>query len=458
MKLHAPGGTRLTRLESLLTIVGISVFGLVLWLAFSDPVKSQRDDGYGVSYYLVNWEVVEPVDGPAYWAVPERYESVGVFDMRSIPNQALSADQFDNICCALIASPIRNIPDSPASLKLSDSLNLQVVDPDSASLRLGFRSIIPNVPDEPLSRWLREVVLLHGDPTGQTAVKPLLPDRNLTFSLNIGPVRAFTDRISDVDAPEWDRVLEVFRNDYDLQKSINDGSETHLRLAGYWRDKYGFDVRSPEQQQDGIRDPETVLNEDFDGADKADCGYDLTWSEYLNLSQNFNNACYNTDGGATPDLARADSDLSGTDMLVTSDVLNANINNTFSGSTGRNTSTATVDAYVCVIFRIPGGNDFLRIGKFVGGSFTGLGDSPPTELSAIAGVTTLDIQGSNQQCDWASTSGGFTESLSASDTAISSGVRCGVIMGGNGIGRGSVNTWQCEDVAAVTSEVWTFVQ
>jgi hypothetical protein len=186
-----------------------------------------------------------------------------------------------------------------------------------------------------------------------------------------------------------------------------------------------------------------TYTEDFDGADKAGVGYDLTWTEFE--ASHFENASneIKISGSAGRAGVRCDSELDGDDHYVKAIYRSYNKQSDFvgMGPIGRKDNTGTITYYY---WRIAEGTgwDNHNLTKMVGGSETNLdnsGESPVVD-------ETLKLE-----CDGSSIKGyvNDVEKASASDSAIT-GNTYGGFYGGTYHNSDYVtfDDWEAGDLAA----------
>lgn len=271
------------------------------------------------------WQVTEratageqTADVPAnYWRL-KYWPAVGFLDMRSLPQRSCNPAQ--RLCVATgwaIALYDRPLPAAPDAFFLTtwennrsgtvDLINNQ----DAAFLLFGLPDAFKA---DTLDGIVKEIYTLHSDPAGLTAPKPITPNKHRVIKVDIGPVRLFTDRVS-TGSEAWQKFTERLQLDYERILETQ-GKEVALKRAGFWENKWGMDLRSPEQvSRDGpALEPQTAFSDDFDCADSDVMGCDLTWTEVLadwDIESNQATKTLNSDG-----TARAEHSVSGDDLYA----------------------------------------------------------------------------------------------------------------------------------------------
>ena len=321
------------------------------------------------------------------------------------------------------------------------------------------------------------------DPTGLTRCKPVRVGRGMRLRFKIGDVvvnrqiqptdsewlntlaverlayaewrtqaRVAAQALRDAGRT-WEQVLE-HRADHALEPiDINllrmGAPDQHLRNLDYLQAKYGRDYREflgglPDE---GVRPHETTVAENFDGADKAGVGYQLTWTEYVGTAwENLSNAAAdNTNHGAANAGVRADSDLS-TDGHYAQATLASVTEVTGNQRTGvqvRKNSTAT-DTHYCFLAAM--NNNNWQIWEITGGSDAQLatGGSSPVAGNILKG-----------QADGSSLTlyVGGASTVTFTDTSITGNLRCGLFAQSND--AGDLQSWddfEAADLAAADPE------
>lgn len=287
---------------------------------------------------------------------------------------------------------------------------------------------------------------VNSDPHGLTGPKPLMPDRNLNIDLYIGGELVRRERFSIESHPQ---VLEVLRSDYDRIKANESLAEldVHLKIAGYWQDHYGFDVRSPNQRLDGISTPETTINETWncpDSGSSIDC--DLVWDQIVSdtwtLVDNTARNAFSISIGDSA-IARATSPLSTDNMYVEVSSAIASGTIRYVGAAARIEDVTPVSLYAGG--RRNNASDTYVIRKWVAGtrtnialvSLTAQGSGFVTDRFIVDGSTLTYISG-----------GTFV--LQVTDTSITGNVYAGLETNPDGTERARYDTFEAADFVPPT--------
>jgi hypothetical protein len=279
----------------------------------------------GAQYaYLVPWEWRQTVTSTAgtetrvidypHWAV--KYDgSTGILDMRSLTQRACNPSvrgcPLVGWAIALYDAPLDE-PDARFITTWADNRS-GVVDPLNADDAAFLLCALPEAPpnSDTLGGFVRAIFAECADPTGVVRFRPFLPNRDRVIHANLGGVRLFQERVTR-GSREYLLATQALQWEYDRIVS-EQGVDIALKRAGFWRDKYGEDIRTPAQiQRDGPPvDPATTQTDDFDCSDSDTTGCDLTWTEVLqdwDIASNTATKSSNSEG-----RARADASVSGDD-------------------------------------------------------------------------------------------------------------------------------------------------
>lgn len=266
-------------------------------------------------YYLAPWALLSDPDLGDHWIPPAGTN--GLIDLRPLPAQGTTAFTagFGFFACDPAAVP-------EGGLLLGDDL----ATPLTAQMRADAEAMLELSPGD-----LGEATMLDdlfrvltdlSDPTGQNRVKPLMPTVALNMDIHLGG-HSLVKRVR-FDPLVHTKSIDLLRLDYDRIKQearARGDNELYLRVAGYWEKKYGFDVRSTDQQRDGIRAPQTTITDDFNGTDSDTFGVDLSWTEINgDWDVTSNQGGLATVEGTTRKGVRAESDLSSDDHYAQIDV------------------------------------------------------------------------------------------------------------------------------------------
>ncbi len=291
------------------------------------------------------------------------------------------------------------------------------------------------------------------DPIGTNTCKPLTPTKgNLAIHLGgHGRVKATQFRIGH--SPETNQVISVYQEDYRHIRQLSiDGKlpvNQHRKVLDYWADVLG--VRDPQQifipSNLPIELPlphDTSISENFDGADDAAIGKQLTWVADTEFWQNLNSHGA-TDGFASGNDSQAcyaNSALSGTDQecevtsVVQSDAILGR-----SGVACRRSNT--VVTYYSTRFDTKTPDDIIFLHKTVTGTGTILG-SLIVVVASIPDTIKMTVAGSSLEA--------FLNAVSKStstDTAITGNLFCGLFGRSNAVADDTeIDNWSAADFVA----------
>jgi hypothetical protein len=221
--------------------------------------------------------------------------------------------------------------------------------------------------------------------------------------------------------PEVTPMLDLLRRDFERMWEETNGNDQCRRVLDFTCEKYRvkdwreFVPTRLHAHVPGRLPHATTISDDFTRADGDAIGNLLTWSE---LSGDFdtvsNRIRTGAGGGGVSSLAQATSDLSSTDHYSQVAVYPSALD---SGPAAR--AQAGPTAYIAVA---NSGLGNFRLYKLVAGAFTQLGSTVGSITWANADTVKTEANGSSISA--------FRNSSSligpVSDSAISSGVRCGV--------------------------------
>ncbi len=362
------------------------------------------------------------------WRPPDGV--VGTIDMRSIPGHADAG-------FALFQTP--DEIDLGSDYRFFGQGVITDIFPKEAD-RSVFASMLgmKTVDGDVLTDWLASALTLYSDPSGDSAVKPLLPNANKAFEIHLGGQLIWT-KPWDLNTPEATAALALLQSDYQLIKVASQDGQLkddlqHLRVLDALIEKYGGDEATFGELDATQLTHETTITETFPSAAPA-FGGDLSWTEIVG---DFANVGSNTGGytGATQFVwARADSDLSSSDHTVRENVLSQLSFGSVSGSgpAARFDSSATT-CYQTYLYE--GSNDQLLY-KTVAGATTQL-DSVAVTITLPVFIT-ISCNGSNIK-----TFQGAPVRNNITDTAISTGIRGGSVA----LQLETWASWSASDLAA----------
>lgn len=312
-----------------------TILAVIVAIIASQPtnasIQSQRlEDTLFLYYAPFTWEVTE--DGEEYWR--SKYDALGMIDLRTIPQMSTpGAFDGDEQCCALISSAVA-IPEL-----------------DVEFISQGVNGITPR--GERADIELFRVLTEDADATGQLRNKPLIPNRNGVVEAWIAPgTRLFLTSLSR-DSIAWSSAMEVHRLDYDRIRRES-GVEIARKVAGYWQLKYGEDIRTADQQRDGITSPETIIGDTFVEAVNTDLASHIatgpnggfSWTELTNgFTVIGASDTVLGDSVVAENVARADSALSTDDHYAQIDRTSGSGATSFVSGIIRKANTATLTYY-----------------------------------------------------------------------------------------------------------------
>lgn len=310
---------------------------------------------------------------------------------------------------------------------------------------LGYR---PN--GDKLVDLLYDQLTAGADPTGAVAVRPLMPAKgNLTVHLH-GSVKSTQFRFGH--SPESNKVISVLQEDYREIRNlagIDLPVNHHRKVLDFWGEQYG--VKNPHllfiPNDLPIELPiphSTSISENFDGANNAAVGKQLTWVEggAGGFWDNFNNHA-RVFGAAENEDARsayANSALSSADQQcqMTSVVQNNDIS--FSGVICRRSSSAVT--YYTGRFDTKTPDDKIFVYKVITGTPSVVG-SQVTVVESIPDTIKLTVAGSNLEVFF----NGVSKSA-VTDTGITGNLFCGLYGRKFDTVEVELDDWSAEDFIA----------
>lgn len=244
-----------------------------------------------------------------------------------------------------------------------------------------------SVPVDNLAQFVRWALRRHGDGTGKSRWKPLMPG-----------VRSKSQERRQLSAEQ--RI--VLREGYKAHREQweRDGgpeSRHYLKWLGYQQRKYGLKQIEIEAIQDQLpkekpQRPETTHTESFDGADSPiSVGYDQSWTvEAINGWGNKSNQAEREFNGLSANyrLARCDSDVSGDDMRAESTLTQKPSGTAQAGVAVRCSSSVATTYYFAFH-----SNGTSYIAKFVAGTYTQIATASYTVNAND--ILSLEVDGSD---------------------------------------------------------------
>lgn len=306
------------------------------------------------------------------------------------------------------------------------------------------------LPQQPVSDILGTIIYdaitRQADPTGQDRCLPLVPTVKRDFEIWLAGVKVRSRpfaRDGLEAAPLRDLLQRAYRR---IRQACLDGQappEHYRKVLGYWVRKYRLAYRwfQPlDLPDESDLAPTTTITDNFDGIDSTTLGKQLTWTEVSgNHWSNTSNQAIITGGGAGIKSARADHDLSGTDHYSQADYITADSANglVFLGPAARFDSAANT-FYAARIFAQTAN---YEIAKCVAGVVSDLGGD------TVETVSTPDTL--KTECDGSTISGYFNGVVgpSVTDTAITTGTRCGLCGNSTGGPITTLDNFEAADLA-----------
>jgi hypothetical protein len=246
-----------------------------------------------------------------YWPVG----AVGAIDLRSVPQQIELAPTGFGL---FVTEDITTL-DSEYTLLGSGGPDLIV----ASEARLLYESALKvSLEVDRLDLILAHTLIHQSDPTGENRVKTLIPGRNLWHTIHLGGQVIYRNKFDPLDAAVREPVLETLRGEYQAIYDDNRKSEDlHREVLGMWVKEYQLPYEM--FQPAGVPDdtpilPGTTFIEDFDTADSATLGPNLTWAEVEGDAKVANNEYRTT--AATVSRVRAEHDVASANHHVQASV------------------------------------------------------------------------------------------------------------------------------------------
>lgn len=385
--------------------------------------------------------------GLPHWRKPA--DALAWLDFRSLPQQAAPGPAPSGNAFFITANAV--------TLGAGYTLLGQAPTPGGVTLSAAQRAAWRNTFGLPaalsgptLADALWDTLVLQADPIGQDRSPPLLPERNGVLRLSFGGLgREIRLRPAD---PEWLPIRERLRHVYrTIRQQAIAGQcreNQHRRLLSVWIEQ--FRLRNvdraefiPSDLPDEAPLPhETTITESFNTADSDTLGPDRTWTELVGDTDIVSNKAQ-TVTVVTECVARCDADLSSTDHYVQA-VVGAFAEVAFDAPAviGRKDGTATLTYYMAYSdFAV----DTVSIYKCEAGTFTEI--AGPTAMTLTAGTTYLLKLQCNGSTIKLYVDG--VEKLSLTDTAITSGLRCG-LRGASSTNSVTWDSFQAADLAVLS--------
>lgn len=328
----------------------------------------------------------------------------------------------------------------------------------SSAMKVIWDGVLGYTPNgDKLVDLLYDHLTLGSDPLGAAASKPLLPGNGLLV-LHLGGhsiVKATQFRLGH--SPESNQVISVLQEDY---RKIRQGTmgggipaNQHRRVLDFWGEKYR--VKNPHQifipNDLPVELPiphSTSISENFDGADNAAIGKQLTWVEPTTGAfwDNFSSTGRCLDPGSETNENRAcyaNSALSGADQECSIDiVVLENVSASQAGPACRRSNSAVTYYFArLAINSTPSFN--VTIEKVVTGTKTLIG-TVGTVTMTLPDTVKLTVSGSSLEAFFNDVS-----ESTATDTAITGNLFCGLWgLRNTGVDRSETDNWAAQDFIA----------
>ena len=222
-------------------------------------------------YYLAPWEWVTE-GGFSFWRVPQADKLLGAVDLRSLPAQGRAGGVPEGYGFFSYSQQVA-IPDS---IYLGDSLDTIVSNLKKAQVRTAL-NITGSFQSDTVRDILWDIVTVHSDPTGETAVMPLMPTGRLELELYLGGSSFVKREAFDIGThPHKDKVLAVIRNEYRniRENDISFGSSHYLKVLGAWKEQYKVADESifipADLPKERAEAPSTTIGDTFEEASDTD--------------------------------------------------------------------------------------------------------------------------------------------------------------------------------------------
>lgn len=391
------------------------------------------DSRFGVGRYhysLTPW-IWDTTSMPMHhWRGPA--SAVGLVDFRSIPQQSIAGGAPQGFAFCASTQPTGGI-------EIAHSLNFineQATNGmrDAWESGMGFRPIGgPNIVDLP---W--DQLTTGSDPSGENGPKPLMPgtDGFLRFYIG-GHSLAKSEYFRWGIHPHTNRVRDVLRRQFAEQ---HERHQEHARkVLDFWCIKYRvedwkeFVPANLHAHVPGRLKHSTTITETFTGTDGDPLGPNHTWTIQAGTWVKKDNKARKSTNDATVEMARADTALSSDDHYAQV-VVTVGISR-FHGPVCRVPSSIASTGYLVAEFSV-----VLYLRKQVAGVFTDIDSVAHTIING--GVYKVEADGSAIK-GYADTVG----LLSATDTAITGNLYCGLVAYGAEAG-GTMDNFEAADLGA----------
>ena len=411
---------------------------------------------------LARWEWISDKEQGDFWRGPFPDNLLGVLDLRSLPQQGSLGPIADGWGLFSYAQPMG----STGMICYGNDLDVGIstAQADTLALVLGknigdFRSRTPR-------SLIREILVIHADPTGQNFWKPLWSNPQKNQKIALGGFGLIYDQPIDESSVAFQKTLEIIQSDYRRLKAEGMDLTTLQKTTGFHcldffkRDCLQGDLDKllpSEFRSDGFLKPSTTIGDTFVEATtntnleshtptgpNAGTGWALMKAaagEFLVLesSDKVSNvviANNNIRSRMTDDLSSADHSAQATVTIA--------VNGTHGGVSVRCSAAADT----CYFGRgKTNGIDIIdyQIFKVVTGT--------ETELVTVTGLTDirsnnimkLEVSGSDLELFAID---GATSRLTVSDTFITENFQGGLYGRANGTSRASWDDFEAADLGA----------
>lgn len=375
--------------------------------------------------------------------------TLSVIDLRPIADCGLAGKYGDHPWAFVVAESLLK-DDGYSLLGEGDPRDVRI---DDAMRDAWFKTTGVVVEGDTLADLLRWHLTTGADPMDLDACKPLMPTVQRQLELHCGDMQLSEKFVFGVH-PLTNKIQTLLKAEFaSLFQSAQRGelkdAEHHRRVLDSWCDKYrlrGADdwkALVPADLQSEVPGPlkhETTITESFNTSNSSTLGPNLSWTELIGDMEVSGNQCRQV-VAATASQSRADSDLSGTDHYCqVSVVTRGNATGPSTNAVCRKDGTGTNTCYLAGVVD-SGSGDSVFFSKFVAGVLTNLGNGAVTV--ALPQIVRITANGSTITATW----DGATVGTPATDTSITTGLRCGVRMGGGVTVRRVVDSFEASDLA-----------
>ena len=242
---------------------------------------------------------------------------------------------------------------------------------------------------------IKELYVVHADPTGVTRWKPVQFSRNNGFEVYLEGWGRIIAEPRSPSHPAWQPTIDVFRADYRRNKTAGVPlaslrrwtGDTMLRLFGAMSDDRAAAILPSEHLSDGWAPPTTTITDDFTRADADALGTSSegwSWVEQVGDIDLVTNKAQNGQFGAS--RATANSNLSSANHYAQGSCdTSSDANYVDCGTTVREASTPGGNHYLC---KQEWGGDAVEQWENFNGSYTLFG----SVASAVAPGTPFTLK------------------------------------------------------------------